>query len=310
MCISSLRNITPNHDAEAFATVDMFNSGPEKPSNEKASLKRHRKHIIVQHNYHDHASDAEMTADFEEELRGSANSPFPTKLHEMLERVEEDGNSHIISWQPHGRCFVVHKPELFKTILPYYFKLSKIASFQRQLNLYGFQRITRGPDKGGYYHELFLRNRAFLSHRIQRVKVKGTGVRARSNPEQEPDLWSMAWMTRAVPTVPGSTSSVVSMDSQVSDSDRSFSVVTAELLSRDSSHHEDDSVLSSWGKTFHYLGHLPVADLVPEKDIIPTPARSSTDLDSLLEDKDFDTLVHELFESEVSFADLLDRFTE
>lgn len=90
-------------------------------------------------------------------------------------------------------------------------------------------------------------------------------------------------------------------------------MVAAEVLSRDSSHHEVDSVLSSWGKTFHYLGHLPVADLVPEIDTIPTPAPSSTDLvamDSLLEDKDFDTLVHELFESEVSFADLLDRFTE
>jgi hypothetical protein len=313
MCISSLRNITPNHEAEAFATVDLFSDVPEKPtSNNKVSLKRHRKHIIVQHNYHDHAADTETPADFEEELRGSANSPFPTKLQEMLELVEEDGNSHIISWQPHGRCFVVHKLELFKTILPHYFKLSKIASFQRQLNLYGFQRITRGPDKGGYYHELFLRNRTFLSHRIQRVKVKGTGVRARSNPEQEPDLWSMTWMTPATPTVPDSASSVVSMDSPVSDSDSSFSVVAVEPLLNDS-HQQDDSILSSWGKTFHYLGHIPVADLVPEEEVIPTPARSSTDLaamDSFLEEMDFDTLVHELFDSEVSFADLLDRFTE
>jgi hypothetical protein len=313
MCISSLRNITPNHEAEAFTTEDLFNGGPEeKPSSEKVSLKRHRKHIIVQHNYHDHSAETETTADFTEELRGSANSPFPTKLQEMLERVEEDGNSHIISWQPHGRCFVVHKLELFKTILPHYFKLSKIASFQRQLNLYGFQRITRGPDKGGYYHELFLRNRPFLSHRIQRVKVKGTGVRARSNPDQEPDLWSMAWMTPATPTVPDSASSVVSMDSKVSDSDSSFSLVAVEPLSNNS-RHQDDSILSSWGKTFHYLGHLPVADLVPEEEVVPTPVRSSTEvaaMDSLLEDMDFDTLVHELFDSEVSFADLLDRFTE
>jgi hypothetical protein len=314
MCISSLRSITPNHEAEAFTTADLCNSGLEKPNNEKVSLKRHRKHIIVQHNYHDHAAETETTSDIGEEIRGSANSPFPTKLQEMLERVEEDGNSHIISWQPHGRCFVVHKLELFKTILPHYFKLSKIASFQRQLNLYGFQRITRGPDKGGYYHELFLRNRAFLSHRIQRVKVKGTGVRARSNPEQEPDLWSMAWMTPAAPTgtVPDSASSVVSMDSPVSESDSSFSVVAVEPLSN-SVRDQDDSILSSWGKTFHYLGHLPVADLVPEEAIVPTPARSSTDLaamDSLLEEMDFDTLVHELFDSEVSFADLLDRFTE
>jgi hypothetical protein len=33
-----------------------------------------------------------------------------------------------------------------------------------------------------------------LAHSIQRVKVKGTGVRARSNPEQEPDFWAMPWV--------------------------------------------------------------------------------------------------------------------
>jgi hypothetical protein len=33
-----------------------------------------------------------------------------------------------------------------------------------------------------------------LAHSIQRIKVKGTGVRARSNPDQEPDFWSMPWV--------------------------------------------------------------------------------------------------------------------
>lgn len=119
-------------------------------------------------------------------------------------------------------------------------------------------------------------------------------------------------MTPAAPTLPDSASSVVSMDSQVSDSDSSFSVVAVQPLSNDS-RHKDDSILSSWGKTFHYLDHLPVADLVPQEEEVPRPVRSSTDLaamDSLLEDMDFDTLVHELFDSEVTFADLLDRFTE
>lgn len=63
-----------------------------------------------------------------------------------------------------------------------------------RLNLYGFQRLTRGSDRGGYYHELFLKDRVFLAHSIQRIKVKGTGVRARSNPDQEPDFWAMPWV--------------------------------------------------------------------------------------------------------------------
>jgi HSF-type DNA-binding len=116
--------------------------------------------------------------------------PFPVKLYEMLIRVEDEGLNRIVSWQPHGRCFVVHDPVQFKALLPNFFKLSKIASFQRQLNLYGFQRLTVGVDKGGYYNELFLRNRPDLVLKIQRVKVKGTGVRAKSNPKEEPNLYT------------------------------------------------------------------------------------------------------------------------
>ena len=69
-----------------------------------------------------------------------------------------------------------------------------MASFQRQLNLYGFQRLTRGRDKNGYYNEYFLRGKPALAHNITRTKVKGTGVRARSNPNEEPHLWEMSWV--------------------------------------------------------------------------------------------------------------------
>jgi hypothetical protein len=83
--------------------------------------------------------------------RGGVMTPFPLKLHDVLKNIEEDGLADIISWQPHGRCFVVHKPDVFlKDVMPKYFSQTRIASFQRQLNLYGFNRITKGPDKNGY----------------------------------------------------------------------------------------------------------------------------------------------------------------
>lgn len=44
---------------------------------------------------------------------------FPMKLHYMLNDMESDGLDHIVSWQPHGRAFIVHKPEEFtQKILP------------------------------------------------------------------------------------------------------------------------------------------------------------------------------------------------
>ena len=80
---------------------------------------------------------------------------------------------------------------LCNSFLSRYFRQSKLTSFQRQLNLYGFQRLTRGADAGGYYHELFLRNRVFLAKLMDRTKVKGTRFKAASSPESEPDFSTM-----------------------------------------------------------------------------------------------------------------------
>jgi len=130
---------------------------------------------------------------------------FTEKLHVMLEQVElekcpDDSDlagffrSSIISWQPHGRCFIVHKTDIFvKDILPQFFNQSKLTSFQRQLNLYGFRRITKrgSPDEGAYYHELFLRHRIDICSKMTRVKVKGTGCKAAHSPETEPNFYKM-----------------------------------------------------------------------------------------------------------------------
>jgi len=155
----------------------------------------------VCHNYHDHSYDAfdeSITAVVEQKRgsRGGVSVPFPTKLHVMLSSVEAEGQSDIVSWQPHGRCFVLHKPQEFvDTIMAKYFKQTKLTSFQRQLNLYGFARITKGKDRGGYYHELFLRHKLFLCQKMTRIRIKGTGVKGRSNPESEPNFYSMTFLT-------------------------------------------------------------------------------------------------------------------
>jgi hypothetical protein len=49
-----------------------------------------------------------------------------------------------------ANSFVVHnRKEFVRLIMPVYFRMSKFASFQRQLNLYDYKRITAGLDKGG-----------------------------------------------------------------------------------------------------------------------------------------------------------------
>ena len=120
------------------------------------------------------------------------------KLHRILDETEAACQSHIISWQPHGRAFKIRDSNLFTAhIMPLYFpKMKKLTSLQRQFNLYGFERLTRdGPDAGAYYHEAFLRYRPGLSaHRMSRRRVKGTGYKAASNPEAEPHLYDLPSM--------------------------------------------------------------------------------------------------------------------
>jgi len=88
---------------------------PQKPGK---TAKNNDRHFVV-HNYHDHAfdSEADVEHDHEEDLhqrrRGGVSIAFPIKLHAVLDQVEADGLSHVISWQAHGRCFLIHNPKEF-----------------------------------------------------------------------------------------------------------------------------------------------------------------------------------------------------
>jgi hypothetical protein len=102
--------------------------------------------------------------------RGGVSTPFPDKLHRILESHEFD---EFISWQPNGRSFILHDVQGFVTsVMPIFFKQTKFRSFQRQLNLYEFKRISFGTYIGGYYHPKFLRNQPELCKEMTRVAVK------------------------------------------------------------------------------------------------------------------------------------------
>jgi hypothetical protein len=118
----------------------------------------------------------------------------------MLREVEETGDADIVSFLPHGRTFLVHDVDQFvQKILQTYFKQSVWNSFTRQLSLYGFRRITSGPDSGAYYHELFLRNRKGLSLHMRRAGVpqkemdrrKQNATKMISQADTTPDFYSM-----------------------------------------------------------------------------------------------------------------------
>jgi len=118
-------------------------------------------------------------------LEQAANSPmktrtFPWKLHEMLELAGQEGYDNIVSWLPDGRSFKVYTPNDFvKKVMPNFFLQSKYKSFQRQLNLWGFERLPYGPGKGGYFHpDYFVRDDRYQMCQMKRRKIAKRTVAA------------------------------------------------------------------------------------------------------------------------------------
>jgi hypothetical protein len=153
---------------------------------------------FVEHKYTDRANER-VGVDSARVFMSSdslSSESFPLKLFKMLSEVESLGLAKAVSWFPHGRAFAVFDIQTFtEKIMPRYFTQTKWTSFLRQLSLYGFTRLSKDPDRGGYYHENFLRGRPLLASKMKRRKIKGTKFKATSSPETEPNFYAMPFVT-------------------------------------------------------------------------------------------------------------------
>lgn len=70
---------------------------------------------------------------------GKTQTVFIYKLYDML---EDPSLSHLIWWSPTSDSFYLYPGEEFSNVLAHYFKHTNIASFIRQLNMYGFHKVN------------------------------------------------------------------------------------------------------------------------------------------------------------------------
>ncbi|XP_036130686.1 heat shock factor protein 4 isoform X1 [Molossus molossus] len=105
-------------------------------------------------------------------------SPVPAFLSKLWALVGDPSTDHLIRWSPSGTSFLVSDQSGFaKEVLPKYFKHSNMASFVRQLNMYGFRKVV-SIEQGGllrperdhveFQHPSFVQGCEQLLERVRR----------------------------------------------------------------------------------------------------------------------------------------------
>ena len=129
MCVAAARNICAGLDLNTEDTMVMELSNKRRASRRRSSTasssssSAKRTRTYVEHNYNDHYNDPVFVPGENEEEdvdapkrrgpRGGVVVPFPERLYNMLKQAENEGFEEIVSWSPHGRCFIVHQPKQF-----------------------------------------------------------------------------------------------------------------------------------------------------------------------------------------------------
>nr|XP_060632010.1 heat shock factor protein 1 isoform X2 [Anolis sagrei ordinatus] len=114
---------------------------------------------------------------------GAAGSNVPAFLTKLWTLVEDPETDTLICWSPSGNSFhVFDQGQFAKDVLPKYFKHNNMASFVRQLNMYGFRKVIHieqgglvKPEKDDteFQHPYFLRGQEQL---LENIKRKVTNV--------------------------------------------------------------------------------------------------------------------------------------
>ena len=110
---------------------------------------------------------------------------FPEKLFKIL---QDENNKQLIHWDKEGKVVEIENEFKFSKILEENFKHSNYDSFIRQLNLYGFEKLTNleQSDKELFTLENFTKNSNEENIReIKRKKKDSNNIKTKQTEERE-----------------------------------------------------------------------------------------------------------------------------
>nr|QGA73371.1 heat shock factor protein [Spodoptera frugiperda] len=133
----------------------------------------------------------------------------PAFLGKLWKLVNDTETNHLISWSPGGKTFVIkNQADFARELLPLYYKHNNMASFIRQLNMYGFHKITSVENGGLRYekdeiefsHPCFMKGHAYLLEHIKR-KIANPKSLVASNENGEKVLMKPELMNKVLSDV-------------------------------------------------------------------------------------------------------------
>ncbi|CAO4371527.1 unnamed protein product [Caenorhabditis nigoni] len=96
---------------------------------------------------------------------------LPVFLIKLWTIVEDTNLQSIVHWDESGASFHIADPDSFcRNVLPHFFKHNNLNSWSRQLNEYGFRKMTPESDHLEFSHPCFVQGRPELLSKIKRKK--------------------------------------------------------------------------------------------------------------------------------------------
>ncbi|XP_074804426.1 heat shock factor protein 2 isoform X1 [Natator depressus] len=142
-----------------------------------------------------HPGPTTTTMKQQQQQPAAASAGVPAFLSKLWALLGEAPSNQLITWSQNGQSFLVLDEQRFaKEILPKYFKHNNMASFVRQLNMYGFRKVVHvdsgivklerdGPVE--FQHPYFKQGRDDL---LEHIKRKVSSSRPEENKIRQEDL--------------------------------------------------------------------------------------------------------------------------
>ncbi|CAL8324062.1 heat shock factor protein 4 [Gadus morhua] len=172
-------------------------------------------------------------------------SNVPAFLTKLWTLVEDPDTNQLICWSATGTSFHVFDQGRFaKEVLPKYFKHNNMASFVRQLNMYGFRKVVNIEQSGlvkperddtEFQHLYFLQGH---EHLLEHIKRKVSIVKSEETKVRQEDLSKLLYEVQLLRTQQDN------MECQMQDMKQQNEILWREVVSLRQNHTQQQKVMN------------------------------------------------------------------